>query len=256
MTPGVDTEQVARWLAEYVAGLPGPGVLLTSETVERAEAARHHVLEAGPGAVPVLLDGFDRPSFAVKDACYDLLVEIGRAAIPALQAELERRPPVVRLWAIGALHALGDTTRVVVARDLLTHPEPYPRHLAALALAFQGLVGPADATAVVPVMIEALRSTARIEGTEFSIAGASLACLVAMTGEPFLPPGRSVVFYNYERFAFPPPVHPFPFPSDYLGGAPPDGRARIVAAVEAWWTRSRDHLRLNPIEPVWPIVVS
>ncbi|CAN92265.1 hypothetical protein predicted by Glimmer/Critica [Sorangium cellulosum So ce56] len=248
----VNENPMDEWFAIYLAGIPSPDRQVTSAAMAEAQHARAAILEMGERAVGPLSRRWESSSFTEKDAAWDLVLEIGPAVVPELRRRAHELSPTARIWAASARHHFGDATAVGDLVAMLKSETPHVRHLAALALVFQGDVPPSAEEPAVAALVDALHSEAKLESTAFSVAGAALACLVAATGQPLLPPDKPIRFYNYVAFAFPPPVHPFPFASDYLGDAPPDERAAIVAAAEAWWNAPGRTLSLRPIQPTWP----
>jgi hypothetical protein len=254
--PGVEmtaTKDVDELFSSYLTGIASSERPLTTEAVEASQRARAALLDIGaPAAVP-LAHRWAAPSFAEKDATWDLILELGHSVVPELRERADELPAVARVWAASARHYFGDPSAVDDLGRLLASETRYVRHLAALALAFQGEVPSPIARTMLEVLIDALRSDEMLEGTKFSVAGAALACLVALTEQPLVPPGKTIVFYNYNEYAFPPPVHPFPFPSDYMVAASAEERAAVVAAAEDWWTKAAEGtLSLRSIEPQWP----
>lgn len=223
----------------YVTSLPLPGRDLTSADVETGQRARRGLIELGAAAIPALLDALATPDFTVKDAAYDLVIEIGesaaRSAHEALLHEWGVRGPVVDIWIAAALRALGDDTILDRLTPLLTHPDRTVRHLAALALAF-GMDDPGRRrNDLAPVLIDALSDEGRIEHTPFTVAGSALAMLTRLAGPGVLVPADQVHLYNDDAFVFPPPVHPFPFAADLVSQASDDEKRRIRERAAAWW---------------------
>jgi hypothetical protein len=222
-------------LDRYLASLPRHGRDLTSAEVERGQRSKQAVIDGGRASIPMLLDRLKDPDFLIKDNCYDLVLEIGNAAKPALYEELGRRGPIVDIWIVAMLRYLGDERAMDRLCSFLDDPVPYVRHLSALALAFRIL----DSLARLPhklltVLVEALENEQTIEGTPFTIAGSALGCLTRMSGKSFISSPTAIQFYNDEHFLYPPPVHPFPFAADHLTMAPEEEKRRIRQRVEAW----------------------
>lgn len=245
------SDHTRQLLEKYLESLPGPNKELTSEIVEQGMRAKDEILSLRSEAVPVVVDGLSNSSFIVKDACYDLLIQIGQDAIPPLNSLLSEAQPIVAIWIISVLHYLGDRSEVSRLFDLLKEQDDYVRNLAALAISFQGIAQDNDAEALLSVLIEALSSTDNIEGTSFSVADASLACLTILSGKSFLPPEQPIIFYNFQDYAFPPPVHPFPFTSNYLAGAPEGERNRIIERIESWWERKGKNIPIKRLDSFW-----
>jgi hypothetical protein len=225
----------ADLFARFVDSLPLPGHELTSAGVESGQQARRELLGLGADAVPALLDALASGDFPVKDAAYDLIIEMGEPVREALFRELGRRGPVVDIWIAGALMNLGDDGAFDRLRPLLDDPDGYTRHLAALAMAFHG-----DSTAdLAAVLLEALDDDDTIEGTAFTVAGSALAMLSRLAGRTLAPDGADIHLYNYDHFVYPPPTHPFPFAADMLTHADPETRRAIVADARRWWSDFR-----------------
>lgn len=224
-------------LRAYLDAQPRPGRALDAAQAEAGQQARRQLLAAGAAAVPVLLDGLGRPDFADKDACYDLLLEIGPAARPALAAQWGARGPVLDIWIAALLRHLGDDGALDRLWPQLRHADPQVRHLSALALALPLLRAPPPVRApaeLVDALVDALSDARGIEGTPATIAGSALACLQHLSGRDLLAPPRVVQLYNDEHFLYPPPEHPFPFAADHFTQATPAEQQAIRARIEAW----------------------
>jgi HEAT repeat protein len=223
--------RTADLFARFTDSLPLPGRELTSADVESGQQARRELLARGAGAIPALVDALASDDFTTKDAAYDLIIEIGEVARASLAQEIGRHGPVVDIWIDVLLDHLGDHDALGRLRPLLRNPDRYARHLAALAMAFH------DSTVadLVPVLLEALDDDDTIEGTPFTVAGSALAMLSRRAGTSLAPDGAHIHIYNYDHFAFPPPVHPFPFAADMLTHTDPDTRRAAVERVRAWW---------------------
>lgn len=236
MINSVDTSRTLHeCLDNYLASLPLPGRELTSADVEKGQRSKQLLIQGGAASVPVLLDRLIHPDFHIKDACYDVVLEIGKPAKEALYGELGTRGPVMDMWIAGMLHHLGDERAMDRLWPYLRDPVDYVRHLTALVLAFQLL----DSAAAPPeelltVLVEALANEKTIEGTPFTIAGSALGCLTRLSGEHFISPPTEIQFYNYEHFLYPPPLHPFPFAADYFTKAEEGEKRNIRSRVQAW----------------------
>jgi len=208
--------------------------------MEKGQRGKRCLVSAGSASVPVLLDRLSDPDFAIKDVCYDLILEIGEPAKDALYGELGRRGPIVDIWITAMLRHLGDERAMDRLWSYLQDPVDYVRHLSALALAFQLLDSPTPpAEELLVVLVEALEDEQTIEGTPFTVAGSALACLTRLSGESFISPPREIQFYNYEHFVYPPPLHPFPFAADYLSKAEEEEKRNIRKRVQAWIAKSQ-----------------
>lgn len=236
MAHGTDPDAALRTqLGIYLASLPRPGLALSSADVERGQRSRQALLDSGAAAVPVLLDALETPEFLVKDACYDLVLDIGAPARQALQAAWGARDEVTDIWIAAMLRHLGDAAAMERLWPRLQHPVASVRHLTALALAFGRLDASAPAPdALLDVLVEALSDAQTIEGTPFTVAGSALACLSRWSGQDFLSPPRPIQLYNDAHFLYPPPEHPFPFAADHLTRASDAEQAAIRARVQAW----------------------
>jgi HEAT repeat protein len=222
----------AELFTRFVDSLPLPGRELTSADVERGTQSRRELLAQGQDAVPALLDALAGGDFSVKDAAYDLMIEMGESVRDTLSRELDRRGPVVDIWINVLLHHLGDHDALNRLRPLLSSPDRYGRHLAALAMAFYGN----NSAGLISVLLDALNDDDTIEGTSFTVAGSALAMLSRLAGISFAQDGADIHLYNYDHFAFPPPTHPFPFAADMLTNANPATRQAIVEHARAWWS--------------------
>ena len=220
----------------FLASLPLIDRELSSADVERGQRSKQIILQGKAESVPVLLDGIKRPDFVSKDACYDLLLEIGLPAKEALYSELGERGPDVDIWIIAMLRQLGDDSVTVRLWAMLEDPSRYIQHISALALAFQGIDSEAEVREeqLFPFLVDALSSERNIEGTPFSVAGSALGCLTRMSGENFLSYPHEITFYNYEHFLYPPPIHPFPFAADFYSKASVEEQRLIRQRVKAW----------------------
>jgi hypothetical protein len=235
---GKDKEQGLRsHLQTYLESLPLPGRELTSADVEKGQHGKQVILNSKANAVPILLDSLDNHEFFIKDACYDLILEIGSPAKEVLYNELGKRSPIIDIWITAILKHLGDESATDRVWALLNHSNEHVRHLSALALAFQQFEATKANEQLLIVLVDALNSNKNIEGTPFSVAGSALACLTRISGESFLSPPREFVFYNFEHFLYPPPLHPFPFASDFITKESNEKRQRIRQHVEAWLSR-------------------
>lgn len=218
----------------FLASLSRTDRLLSSAEVEQGQRSKQMVLAGKADSVPALLDSLKAPDFVNKDACYDLLLEIGIPVKEALTSALGERGRDVDIWIIAILKQLGDDSAMERLWGMLEDANPYIRHLSALALAFQYVDAGASSEALFPVLVDALASEQKIEGTPFSVAGSALGCLTKMSGENFLSHPQAITFYNYEHFLYPPPIHPFPFAADFITTAPEDERQRIRQRAKTW----------------------
>lgn len=234
-----------KHLDTFLDSLPVPGRDLTSADVEKGQLSKRAVLDGKADSVPVLLDSLGNPDFVVKDACYDLVLEIGSPAKDVLYGELGKRGPIVDIWIVTVLKHLGDAKVTDRLWKMLEDPNSHVRHLGALALAFQHLDSEALNEQLLPHLVDALRSEETIEGTPFTVAGSALGCLTRISGENFLSSPQEIVFYNYEHFLYPPPVHPFPFAADLITKASKKEQRRIRQRVEAWLARQNKQTRTS-----------
>ncbi|MBW4671110.1 MAG: HEAT repeat domain-containing protein [Cyanomargarita calcarea GSE-NOS-MK-12-04C] len=227
-------QELTKHLDTYLASLPLPERALTSANIENGQRSKQVLLDGKEATVPWLLDRLSNPDFAVKDACYDLVLEIGSPAKKVLYDELGKRSPILDIWIVSMLRYLGDESPTDRLREMLQNPDEHVRYLSALALAFQHLDSPTPPEEVLPVLVDALDSARNIEGTPFTVAGSALGCLTRMTGENFLSSSQEIIFYNYEDFLYPPPVHPFPFAADLITKASEEEQLRIRQRASAW----------------------
>jgi hypothetical protein len=204
----------------------------STRAVEQGLDAKRRLILAGPLAVPDLEARLAAGQWQDKVKCYSLLVEMGDAVAESLEQHLADKPPTVILWDSAVLQQLNRGTGETALRGLLRHPDPYIRNLSALVLGFRQIATSSDAKWLVPDLIDALRSEALIEGSDFPVAGGSLALLNRIAGRSFLPDGRAIEIYNM-TWMFPPPLLPFPLTAVMLDSA---SRVEIIRAVEAWWT--------------------
>jgi len=212
----------------------------TSSEVERGQAAKRTVIKAGSDAVPIIEARLLSGSFEHKRRCFGLLIEMANQISNSIARSLPDKPPLLIIWETAVLIQVGEGFDRAPLFDLLKHPDPYLRHLSALAIAFQGLGQPAEAPRLIPVLIDALRSEAKIEGSQFPVAGGSLACLSKLASSSFLPDGRAIEIYN-STWAFPPPVLPFPLTAIALSGAE---REQTILEVDQWWRANQATFRL------------
>jgi hypothetical protein len=225
------TTSAADLFLQYADSLPLPGREMTSAGVEAGQQARRELLARGAGAVGALVDALTAGDFSVQDAAYDLILDMGEPVRDSVRAELGRRDPVTDIWLAVLLHQLGESDALERLRALLADPDARVRHLAALASAFHG----DGSLEPVPVLLEALDDDTRIDGTPFTVAGSALAMLSRLAGISLLPGGAEVHLYNYDDFAYPPPLHPFPYAADVLTHLDAAARADVVRQARAWW---------------------
>jgi len=236
--PNIDNKQeISELLNNFLMSLPLPGHQITSIDVEKGQLSKQILLSRQLESVPILLDRLSDPDFVVKDACYDLILEMGSSATGTLIGELGKRGPIMDIWIATMLKFLGNLSAMDQLWQQLEHPDEHVRHLTALALAFQDLDAPKWPDKLYPVLIDALKSERSIEGTPFTVAGSALGCLIHMSGENFLSTPQEIVFYNYEHFVYPPPLHPFPFAADHFSKVGKEEQQDIRQRVEAWWSR-------------------
>lgn len=227
-------EELRKHLDTFLASLPLPGRDLTSADVENGQRSKRALLEGKAASVPILLDCLSNADFIIKDACYDLVLEIGSPAKDVLYRELSKRGPIVDIWIVTMLKHLGDERAMDRLWKMLQDSDNHVRHLSALALAFQHLDSEITPEQLLPVLVDALDSAMNIEGTPFSVAGSALGCLTRLSGENFLSSYQEIVFYNYEHFLYPPPVHPFPFAADFITKASEEEQRRIRQRAKTW----------------------
>ena len=219
----------------YLASLPLPGRELTSADVEKGQQSKQALMQSGAASVPVLLDQLSAPDFYVKDACYDLILEIGNPAKEVLSSEMGQRGAITDIWFAAILQHLGDESAMDSLWPSLQDPDDYVRHLTALALAFRLF----DSSAAAPdellaVLMDALGDEQTIEGTPFTVAGSALGSLTRLSGENFIDPPHEIQFYNGEYFLYPPPVHPFPFAADYITRVDEEEKRNIRNRIQSW----------------------
>ncbi|MBW7885802.1 MAG: hypothetical protein H3C34_24860 [Caldilineaceae bacterium] len=235
MNKGEDPREPAALFRRYLETLPLPDRELTSADVEAGQRARQALLDLGAAAVPALVAELTAADFVAKDAAYDLILELGQQAREPLRRAVGTHGPVVDIWIATALRRLGASDELERIWPLLEHGEGYVRHLAALALAFQIENAQAHKTRLMPMLLEALDDERSIESTPFTIAGSALAMISAMARQSFTAPPRDAYLYNYDDFAYPPPVHPFPFAADLLTQAGDEEKRAIKERARAWW---------------------
>ncbi|MDJ0757505.1 MAG: hypothetical protein QNJ45_28485 [Ardenticatenaceae bacterium] len=229
-------EELQEQLNIYLDSLPLPGRNLTAYDVEKGQFGKQAVLKGQAESVSMLLDMLEHPDFVIKDACYDLILEIGTQTKKVLFGEFGKRGPIVDIWIATMLVHLGDDRATDRLWVLIEHPSRDVRHLTALALAFQhvDLLTPLEKRKLYPILVDALNNEKRIEGAPFSIAGSALGCLTQISGVNFLSPPQKIHFFNYELFLYPPPTHPFPFAADFITTAPIEERDLIRQRAAKW----------------------
>src|SRR2546426_12211249 len=158
--------QLQECLTDYLASLPLPGRELTSADMEKGQRGKQCLIEGGDASVPMLLERLSDPDFRIKDAIYDLILEIGNPAKAALYRELGKRGPMVDIWISSMLQRLGEEKAMARLSPYLQHPDNYVRHLTALALAFQLFDSrETPPTELLTVLLDALGNEQTIEGT-------------------------------------------------------------------------------------------
>lgn len=219
-----------------------------TERSREFEAAREVLKEQPTAAVGLLAETFAGLNHPHKIGAYHLVMELGKAALPAIHGLLDGAGPLERIWLISILHALGDGSATARLAKLAGDQEPYVRQLAVLALVFQGKQATVERDRLIAVLTEALLSEEKVEGSAFFVADSALSCLRLLSGETFaegIVP--AVHFYNFDHFLFSPPIHPFPYTSDRVSTLPHRQKRRLQERVREWWAAHRETFQLHPI---------
>jgi hypothetical protein len=219
------------------------------EPVKRYQATRERILASPEVAVPFLADQFDADGFVRKESAYDLLVRLAEDpdVRETIEGLIDGKEPLPQLWLISVLHFHGDSEFASRFEELLSHSDPYVRHLAALATVFQGFVARTDSDELMDALVSALSSDRSIEGSIFYVADSALSCITLVTGERFTDTQEMPVdFYNFDHLVSEPPVHPFPYTTDRVVDLTESKRRSLVTRVGEWWEANRGTATLTP----------
>jgi HEAT repeat protein len=154
-----------------------PGLILAledSDGLVRREAAVSLGLLRDPAALPALLQGLHDPELPVRRAMAAAIVNLGEAALPALQERLAQSPAEQRTALADILGGLGSVNAVEPLIGLARDPDDGVRAAAVMAL------GKLAQSAAVTVLIERLGDTVRPPNADEPICYLAAAALRAI----------------------------------------------------------------------------
>jgi HEAT repeat protein len=154
-----------------------PGLILALEDNDglvRREAAVSLGLLRDPAALPALLQGLHDPELPVRRAMAAAIVNLGEAALPALQDRLAQSPAEQRTALADILGGLGSVNAVEPLIGLARDSDDGVRAAAVMAL------GKLAQPAAVPVLVERLADTVRPPNADEPICYLAAAALRAV----------------------------------------------------------------------------